>query len=57
VFTVSLLSADCRLLALMGLNNNDLSSYTLESWNDFTEPCLERLQALGSDNCLVRIML
>ena len=50
VFTVSLLSADCRLLALMGLNKNCLSSSTLESWNDFSEPCLSRLQDLGYYN-------
>lgn len=51
LLTVSLLSADCKLMALIGTNNNDLSSTNAaNSWNDFTYPCLDKLQSLGATN-------
>lgn len=52
VFTVSLLSADCRLMALMGVNGHNLSAVSNgdTTFTHFTYPSLLRLQELGSTN-------
>jgi len=44
------LMADCKLLALMGLNEHDLASQTSSnSWVNFTDPCLTKLRSQGTD--------
>ncbi|MCB5251380.1 MAG: class II glutamine amidotransferase [Candidatus Cloacimonetes bacterium] len=48
--TVSLLSADCKLMALIGTNSYGLSAPNgVNTWESFTEPCLDKLQSLGSN--------
>lgn len=50
--TKSLLSADCRMMALMGLNGNNLSASTIydSTYYGFTNPCLRKLEELGIPN-------
>ena len=49
---ISLLSADCRMMALMGTNGNNLSAFTIydSTYSGFTNPCLQKLKQLGATN-------
>ena len=49
---ISLLSADCRMMALMGLNGNHLSEFAIydTTFINFTNPCLQKLKQLGATN-------
>ncbi|HOQ83448.1 MAG TPA: class II glutamine amidotransferase [Candidatus Syntrophosphaera thermopropionivorans] len=52
LLSVSLLSADCRLMALMGVNGHNLSAVSNgdTTFTHFTYPSLMRLQQLGATN-------
>ncbi|MFA6726242.1 MAG: class II glutamine amidotransferase [Syntrophomonadaceae bacterium] len=52
VFAVASLTADCRMMALMGLNGNNLSETTIydSTYYGFTNPNLHKLKQLGSSN-------
>lgn len=52
LLTFSLLSADCRLMALMGVNGRNLSAATTSDtiFTHFTYPSLMRLRQLGAAN-------
>lgn len=52
VLSVSSIFADCKLLGLIGLNGKSLTENycSPDVWGDFTNPCLLKLKALGSNS-------
>lgn len=52
LLSVSLLTADCRLMALMGINGRNLSAANTQDtiFTHFTYPSLMRLKQLGATN-------
>lgn len=51
LLSATMLMADCKLMALMGLNKKALTSQVpASSWDDFTEPCLLKLKSLGANS-------
>lgn len=43
IVLVSSLSADCKLMALIGLNGGELSNSNSGAWYYFANPCLDKL--------------